>query len=142
MTAGAPSGPTARQLFDELMSAYLDAGDHARGWAALVDRTSSLLDELGTMPQAVEGTVERLRSQWAAGTPDAAELLRGKVDLWHFLSDKQGTTLTIADAEDRSVRAALTLAEPDCPPEAVSDSAAWVADMLSADPWPSATSMF
>lgn len=63
------------------MSAYLGAADHARGRAAMVEHTGRLLEEPGTMPSAVEPTVERLTRQWTSGTPNAAELAQAKAGL-------------------------------------------------------------
>lgn len=76
-----------------------------------MEQISALLRARGQLPVEVASTVEALQTAWSAGVPDKALLAGAKEHLWSDITDKHGDSVTITDAEDRTVRAALCLAE-------------------------------
>lgn len=64
------------------------------------------------MPAEVSQVVEDLRDAWTAGVPDERMLAEARTHLWGYLERRHGSTTTTADLADRSVRAALCLADP------------------------------
>jgi hypothetical protein len=77
-----------------------------------MQRIAAMLRQRGDIPPDVCGEVDSLSAEWESESPDLSELERCKVALWSYLDAKHGNSTTIADAQDRSVRAALCLAEP------------------------------
>lgn len=92
-------------------------------------RICSLLVERGGLPSHLLPTVDALVLAWGNGIPDDTTLARAKTVLWEFLEAKHGDTTTIADGEDRAVRAALCLADPPGRFDAT-DSEEWAQQML------------
>ena len=84
----------------------------ADGHQAVVDRIASLLRERADIPAELQPVVQVLCDAWKSGQPEDVLLATSKAALWAYLERKHGTTITVADSEDRSVRAALCLAEP------------------------------
>jgi len=75
-------------------------------------RIATLLRERGQIPSELQSVVGDLYAAWEAGIPDDALLTRSKVALWRYLDRGDGGSTAIGDSADRSVRAALCLAEP------------------------------
>lgn len=74
-------------------------------------RILTLADQRGQVPAEVSQVVEELRGAWTAGVPNDPMAAEAKIHLWSYLERKHGNSTTIADLADRSVRAALCLAE-------------------------------
>ena len=89
----------------------------------------------GHVPSEVAETVNRVAAGWVEGVPSPEELASAKATLWAYLKEKNGNSWTIADVHDRTVRAALCLAEPvhNLPPEQIEDLELFAADMLGRD---------
>jgi len=96
---------------------------------AAIRRVAHKLQTRGQIPSELQERINALVAAWDLGVPDEAMLLDGKLTLWAFLEDKHGDSTTIADLEDRSVRASLCLCEP--PGENhPQDLEEWATDML------------
>jgi len=80
--------------------------------SAAMQRVSMLLREQGHVPDEVRPEVQSLLAEWESGSPDLAVLSHGRAVLWAYLEAKHGDSTTITDAYDRTVRAAICLAEP------------------------------
>lgn len=99
-------------------------------YRSAMNRICSLLVERGGLPSHLRPTVDALVVDWTNGIPDHATLALAKAALWAFLEAKHGDTTTIADGEDRAVRAALCLADPPGKFDA-SDLEDWAHQMLA-----------
>ena len=89
----------------------------------------------GHVPPEVADTVNRVSAGWGEGVPTPEELASAKATLWAYLEAKHGNSWQIADAHDRTVRAALCLVEPvqNLAPEQIEDLELFATDMLGQD---------
>ena len=136
--------PPHGELYAEIMAGYHEGADQVSGWRAMVVRCGALIDELGSLPPALQPTVDALRRGWESGQPSLQSLEEARVAMWHFLHAKNnGSSTTIADLTDRSIRAALITTEPVQEPGIASECAGWPAEMLATvPPWPRPTVVF
>lgn len=73
---------------------------------------AALIRERGEVPAHLAGQVDAAIAMWDAPAPDLDMIVSINRALWRFLEAKHGDSTTIADHEDRTVRAALSLAMP------------------------------
>jgi len=90
------------------------------------------LAEHGKVPDALVPLVAELTAMWRDGDIDDTALHLGKIAMWRYLEAKHGNSITIADAEDRTVRAALTLVEHPATMHDIADCRDWVLEMIPA----------
>jgi hypothetical protein len=90
----------------------------------------AVLYEHGDMPVVLTPLVAKLSEMWRDSDIDDDALLEAKVVMWDFLRAKHGDSTTIADAEDRTVRAALTIVEHPAYEYDIADCRDWVLEMI------------
>jgi hypothetical protein len=119
-------------MFEDLMARYNGAEGGPTGqWQALMRGIGGLVADRGGLPRDLQARLIQVNASWNAGSADD-ELLRSvKLECWAYLKAKHGNSTTVADQEDRAIRAMLALVEPAGDAEAACDMADWVAEMLS-----------
>jgi hypothetical protein len=121
-------------IFENLMVRYDGtAGEPADKWRALMQAIGVLLTRSGGLPAELQPRLIQINAAWDADSADAALLRSAKLECWAYLKAKHGNSTTIADKEDRAVRAMLCLLEPGGDAVAASDTANWAAEMLVAN---------
>jgi hypothetical protein len=88
---------------------------------AVREYASAFVDVLGTARRVWDG----------AGPTDSVQLLDSKITCWTYLDEKHGNSTTIADPEDRVLRALLCVLEPESDSADMSDGVEWFAAMLN-----------
>ena len=93
-------------------------------------RVAALIRDHGAVPPELRPQVDAAIEARESDAPDPALLADMKAALWAYLVNKHGDTTTLADAYDRSVRAALCLTEAFV--EDPADLLDWATPMLGA----------
>lgn len=132
----------ASYLFHCFENAHASAGNPLLGWTYLMRAIAAEISEHGNVPVQLESTFRQLEGAWATASSTEAELRDAKHLIWAEIRAKNnGSTLTIVDDVDRTMRAILCLVESADTTDAM-DVVGWAAEMLSDDQWPRQTSYF
>ena len=131
----------ASYFFHRFEKAYREGGDPQAAQGRLMRSIADAISVYGSIPSSLAPTLRDLRDTWATDQPDAGVLRRARIAVWTELETKNGDSITITDATDRTLRAILCLADL-VEPGDVADTAGWAAEMLSTEHWPRPTKFF
>ncbi|MGC3954829.1 MAG: hypothetical protein QM804_11405 [Propionicimonas sp.] len=119
----------------ELLHDVFRATYEEQGWRALMSAIHWAVETQGDLPENLRPAVDEAISIWRSDAPDLERLTAIKVAIWEALEAKNGDSITIEDAVDRTLRACLCLVEVEGEND-IGDLMGWAAEMLSSQPWP------
>jgi hypothetical protein len=118
-------------MFESLIACYNGAGGGpVEQWRALMRAIGRLVADYGHLPPELHSRLIEVNAAWEEGNADKELLMSVKLECWAYLQAKSGNSTTVADKEDRAIRAMLCLVEPAGDREAASETADWTEEML------------
>ena len=116
-------------IYERLIGAF-ESGDDGMRWRSFARAVIAEIRSAGTSSSDAMELVERATQTWDRAA-DEQDLLVLKADVWRFLTAKNGDTTSIRDADDRALRALLTVLDPNGDRAKVEDAAEWVETVLT-----------
>lgn len=115
-------------IYDKLIAAFDNAEEGAR-WRSFARAVIAEAGAATELTDQVNAYVDRAARAWR-DQPSEDLLTALRVEIWGYLKAKNGDSTTIADADDRALRAVITALVSDGTRGAAVDAADWVEMVL------------